>query len=144
LLANIVLAIFLMTVSALTGYWAQDRSPPVETHHIEAVNSPVPPGATLKIRYDITRHRVCHVRLQQFIFDGENTRFAVNTTDLPTDPAGLGEEKYAVPVDIPTLASPGPARYRAVRSYTCNPLQFMLDWPIPMITTDVAFEIRAP
>ena len=51
-------------------------------------------------------------------------------------PGSLGEDRFMVIFRVPPEAHPGPARYRAIRAYYCNPLHQLFDWPILVIAPD--------
>jgi hypothetical protein len=139
---NIAIAFIAMTISAVAGFWFQDREWPIRDLRVDAMTPVAKPGEAVKIRHHFIRQRTCHVQLEQFVFDGEGVRHIAPTEDYLAAPGGPGEEDFATLVRLPPEASEGTARYRAVRLYYCNPIHHWLSWPIVVVSGDVRFQIK--
>jgi hypothetical protein len=142
LIFQALVTVFAMILAGLLGWWVLDRDLPVVVKEVRAVTSVVPPGGTLKIQHLFHRKRLCHVHLEQVIFDSENVRFTVADEDYSTSPGRLGNDLFALQVAVPQTAAEGVAVYRGTRTYFCNPLHTWLDWPVVLIGPNVEFEIR--
>jgi hypothetical protein len=142
MVVNFIIAVIAVGLSALLGYWASDREPPVELRSVEPVQTSVPPGGVLKLKYQLVRKRVCRVHLEQLIYDADNTRVAEADEDYYSAPGSIGAESFALQIRVPYEASEGQARYRSFRTYYCNPLHTWFDWPIVVGSADINFEIR--
>jgi hypothetical protein len=111
---NLIATIAVISISAVLGYWAQDRSLPITV--LSEVAEPD-------------------------VFDGKRTRHRLPTEEFLTAPGPVGLDEFAIPIEITKAMAGGKAHYRSVRSYYCNPLQRILTWPIIVIPPDAEFEI---
>lgn len=130
IVANVIVAGVFMAVALSLGYWTQDRAEPVTIMSATIEKDDVKPGEFFRIRYVIKRHRICRVHLENVMYDGTRTRFTMPDEDFEQSPGVIGDDNFAIAVFIPNEASPGPASYRGIRSYYCNPVQKWFDWPI--------------
>jgi hypothetical protein len=123
------------------GSLAADRDLPVVIYTAEAATPIVSPGAELRIEYTLLRRRSCEVNSDRFIFDSQKTRFEVPDLNIR---AGLatGPDHYVVPVNVKPETAPGPAIYRTITNYICNPLQRI--WPIEGGVRDISFIVAKP
>lgn len=138
---NFIIGLLAAISSAMLGYWIQDRDPPTNLIAITIDNDPVMRGGVIKVRHNFIRNRACHVRLQQFVWDSQNQRLVIPAEEYIADPGAIGEENFLTFARLPVDMHPGPARYRAVRAYYCNPLHSWADWPIILAAPDVEFNI---
>lgn len=133
-----LIAVVLLSVATLT-YWVQDRTSPVMIAE-ERVETPlVPRGGQLRVKYIIERKKACHVVLEQMLFDSRRGRFILDDQEYLSEP--LGRDEFSVVIETPSQMTEGPARYRASRSYFCNPMHRALNWPITVTQDDVGFEV---
>ena len=129
----------------LLGGWlgtqAADRDLPVVIYTAEASSPIVSPGSELRIEYTLLRKRSCEVSSDRFIIDSRKTRHELPDLNIK---AGLeiGQDHYFVPIDVKPEVAPGPAVYRTITSYVCNPLQRM--FPIAAGQRDIGFIVRTP
>jgi hypothetical protein len=138
---NFIIALFVIVCSAILGYWAQDWDDPITDYKAQMVTTQAEQGSMLKVRHSFIRRRKCHVHLEQFVFDGDGVRTIFPDEDYTVSPGQLGEDNFVTAVQLPLTTAIGPARYRAVRSYTCNPLQTLLQLPIIVISPDLKFDV---
>lgn len=143
--ALVILAVIAVGFSAALGYWYQDRVPPTKIISEEVWNRAVRPGEFLYLDVVVERTRNdCRVHVERIIFDGIGARIPLPDEDFGAQPGETGRAaSFKEPVFIPNYAAPGEARYRAIRSYWCNPLQRIFDWPVIVRTEDHPFRIVA-
>jgi hypothetical protein len=138
---NWFMTALVVAITAIITYWAQDRRPPVQIIE-EAVETPfVPVGGSLRVRFSINREKVCHVHLEQFIYDSRRGRFVLPDEDYQIAPGIVGRDEFVSVIQIPRAFLPGRARYRAIRAYYCNPIHTWLSWPIVVVAPEVEFEV---
>lgn len=123
------------------GIYAADNEMPVMVRTAEAATPIVSPGGELRIEYTLERRRSCEVWSDRFVVDARKVRFELPDLNIKAG-LPLGPDHYIVPVEVKPEAAPGPAFYRTVTSYRCNPLQWI--FPINGGTRDIPFIIRAP
>lgn len=127
--------------AGLLGVWAGDREPPTVSADLRPVSVEVPPGGELKVRYTVFRTRSCPLRVERMLFDSTGTRYILPSTEFSSAPGPLGNDSYISMVPLPINISPGPARYRAITIYKCNPIHSI--WPIVAQAQDVEFMVIA-
>jgi hypothetical protein len=127
-------------VGGWLGSMASDRHPPVKFYSNEIVNSPHP-GEPLRVRSVVWRDRACHTTVHRLIFDKDD-RFVIPDVVFAAGTLPLGDDSFIVPIPISPVADPGPAIYRTVHAYRCNPLHWI--WPITVGPIDHQFTIAAP
>jgi len=138
---NWFMTLLLILGTAIVTLWSSQRTPPVDILE-ESVETPiVTMGEALRVHYIIDRKDVCHVHLEQFLFDSRRGRFSLPDDDYSVAPGNVGRDEFSIVVPIPKGFLPGPATYRAIRSYRCNPIQAWLDWPIIVTAPDVNFDV---
>lgn len=138
---NIIITFITLSLAATLGYWTQDRRPPTRIMEVRALTEVVRPGGNVLIYYEVERERGCHVHVEQIIFDSQRRRIAAPDEDYTGAPGPARQDTFALSVSIPTNVSEGTARYRAIRSYYCNPIHRWFDWPIVVVTPDITFTI---
>lgn len=121
------IAFFVCVVSlSLLGGWvgtlAADREMPTIVYSAEPSKSIVPAGGELRIEYVVRRTRMCAVDVDRFIIDSDKVRFPLDDLQVRAGLA-LGEDRFIQPVKIPPEAVNGPATYKTISTYYCNPLQ---------------------
>lgn len=143
-LLNVMMVVGLICLSGILGYWLQDRDPPTKIKKAIALTDTVAPGGTFKVRYVFARRKLCHVRIEQIVYDSEGMRYSPRTTDLVVDPSSalMSDETIGYAIEIPTHFVEGQGLHRSIRAYYCNPLHELLHWPIILIGPDVIFNIR--
>ncbi|MGU3493375.1 hypothetical protein ACLBXM_04965 [Xanthobacteraceae bacterium A53D] len=124
---------------AYVGLSALDREPPVIVTDSRVLTPQVQPGGSLKVEVEILRTRRCETKVDRIVFDSTGARFVLEPVEFTSAGGGRGEERYANLIPIPRDAAPGPARYRSIATYRCNPLH--RPWPIVGEPREVAFEI---
>lgn len=131
----------LWVVGGWLGSLASDREVPVLIYTAEASSPIVSPGSELRIEYTLLRRRSCEVSSDRFIIDSRKTRHELPDLNIK---AGLdiGQDHYFVPVEVKPEVATGPAVYRTITSYVCNPMQRI--FPIRAGQRDITFIVRAP
>lgn len=140
-ISNSIIGAFVIVVSGILGYWAQDRDDPIVNYRAEIVTPKVEQGGVLKVRHTFDRKRECHVILEQLTYDAEGVRTAHANEDYAVAPGGVGPERFITALKLPITATVGEARYRAIRAYHCNPLQKLLDLPIVVLSPDLTYTV---
>lgn len=139
---KIMLGISMFAMALLGGYLgflAGDRDPPTTVYQVRVLSPVVERGGLLKIAYTLRRHRHCTTEINRFIYDKDGFRHPL--PDQKFNPGlKLGEEEYAIAVEIPITAVAGPARYETNSNYVCNPMQNF--WPIIGGQRSLSFTIR--
>lgn len=131
----------LMAAGALGGYLGflvADRELPLQILDMKPTVERVSPGDTLRVQYQVFRYRDCRMHVTRLIFDSERTMHVIAELDLPSG-LPLGNDFLTTPVPVPLTATKGPAKYRIIVSYACNPLQRL--WPLVAPPREVSFEI---
>jgi hypothetical protein len=123
------------------GYIISDRTTPVEFLEYRVLTPQVQPGGDLRIRYRIVRKSFCATHVDRFIFDAEGVRISLESLDLAAGGGELGSDAYISAVQVPRNIAQGPARYRAIVTYTCNWIQHVFGVPVKAVTQDVEFEV---
>lgn len=145
-LAQRVLAVCCMTVGLLiVGFltWsATDRDLPVTIKLMRVLPPLVAAGDEVNVEFTVMRNRLCTVRGEGYIFDGDKVRWPYP----PSEPKMLSEdleveESYAIKRKIPDNAAPGSSKYRVSLYYNCplNPMHLL--WPITDVADSLTFEI---
>lgn len=126
-------------VGGSSGVWLVDRDLPVVINSAETATPIVKPGGELRIEYTLLRKRSCEVTSDRFIIDAHKVRFELPDLNIKS---GLqtGPDHYIVPVEVKPEAALGPATYRTITSYVCNPIQRL--FPIEAGQRDINFVIR--
>ncbi|MGU3495947.1 hypothetical protein ACLBXM_18045 [Xanthobacteraceae bacterium A53D] len=126
-------------LGAYIGTLIIDREPPVIVTSSQVLTPQVAPGDALKVEVEILRTRRCETTVDRIVFDAAGARHVLEPVQFSSAGGGRGEERYANLIPIPKDAAPGPARYRSIATYRCNPLH--QPWPIVGEPREVAFEI---
>ena len=125
--------------SGVLGFWASDRSPPVKVLSAEAINSPVRAGQDLLVRWDIDRLESCHANVDRMIVDEQRVVYTLEDVDFKAGLGPTGHDYVLTATTVPQQAGIGPAKYRVVVAYRCNPTHAI--WPI-VRGYDIPFMIR--
>lgn len=137
------LAFFLLlgiwATAGIIGYWVIDRDPPAKVILGEVLTPSVGPGDWLRVRYHVRRKDRCRVNIEQIMVDKDGMRARLEDVNYAVDPV---DEWVGLAAQVPSYFVGGEARYHVIRAYYCNPLQRMLDWPIPTIGPMVSFTVR--
>lgn len=137
LLINFIIASLALIISGTLGYWVQDREPPVDIKELKILVDPVKIGGVAKMAYWIQRRKTCHVVIEQLLYDKDNVRTELPDEDFIAEV--VGNDRFAIGFKVPDTVEPGPMRYRAVRSYYCNPVHFWFSWPVTVVSPEVNF-----
>lgn len=127
-------------IGATLGMWSADREPPVHILRANVLNQTVKPGEDLRIQYTVQRVRSCHTHIDRILYDSTNMRRDLDDVDFSASPISNGESTYIMGVAIPRNFAQGPARYRTIATYSCNPLQRNF-YPIVVTNDDIEFTI---
>lgn len=122
------------------AWFAADRSVPVEVLSSEVLTPRVRPGDKLVIRQRLRYIRNCSAHVDRVLYDSHTRREFLRDVDYEYPPLGLGTRTVTFEEDVPTNFGPGPAEYRALPAYHCNPLQKYY-WPITRPETVLRFEV---
>lgn len=127
-------------VGITLGMWAIEREPSTVMRRMEVVTPEVQPGGRLRIHYYVTRYKDCMIRIDRSIHDSQKVRYVLPDLDFTKAPGPIGEDDYVSETVIPNTLAEGPAYYRAITRYQCNPLHRF--WPIVTGPTDLHFIIK--
>jgi hypothetical protein len=127
--------------AGIAGVMIGDREPPTVIDKTEILTPVVAPGENLRIRYEVYRRRSCHTRVERILLDGENARFVLPVTELSGAPGLLERDAYVSVIPIPTDATRGVGKYRAITTYKCNVIHSLF-WPIIVVGNDAVFTIE--
>lgn len=128
--------------SGIAGVMVSDRQLPVTVLSRRVLTPEVEPGGVLRIAYSIERSKACRTLAERLIIDADGTRHIL--PDLDFEALGNpGSDDFVSQVGVPINAAPGPAKFRAVTSYACNPVQRFI-WPITVVAPDQNFVILKP
>jgi hypothetical protein len=130
----------LAALGAWMGHWVSDREPPTTVIRTELIPLKPYPGGEVQVRYFVRRYRACATRVERLLFDAQQLRIPLPVRDFATSPGPVGDDSYVVSVPIPDSAMPGPARYRILTTYVCNPWHNIV--PIVVSASDVMFTIQ--
>ena len=126
---------------AMLGLWTTDREPPTRAARINVLTSEVRPGAELRIMYTVQRWRSCKTHVDRLLVDADGVRRDLADVDFAGAPGPLGETTYIISITIPRSFAQGRAHYKAISTYTCNPIQRMFS-PIVVAGDDIEFEVN--
>lgn len=123
------------------GWWTADRTPPTDMIERIVETPQVPQGGTLRVRAVFVPTKNCQIHADRFLIDRTDAIFPIlPPTDFAAGNAAIGlEESYVTRVHIPKEMALGPATYRAITTYWCNPIHHI--WPITREPQDVRFEV---
>lgn len=122
------------------GYWVQDDVAPTTILRAEVIPLKPYPGGEVHIRYFIRRYRSCNTRVERTLYDAKQLRIPLPERSFSASPGPVGDDSYVVSVPLMASISPGPATYRIITTYICNPFHNI--WPIVVTSPDVHFTIR--
>jgi len=130
---------FLVVIGSLV-VWYFDTAPPLTIATVEVRTYAVPRGGELTIDYQIEQHRACPGSLQRVIVDSQDVVQFVEPQDFSATAASR-LRRLTVSVPVPVGAATGIARYQAVLSFECNPLQRLFGKTIEVRTPAIEFEV---
>jgi hypothetical protein len=137
-----LLSAAILGIAGTLAWWAADRALPVEVLSSEVLTPRVRPGDKLVIRQRVRYLRNCAAHVDRAIFDSHTHREFLKDVDYDYPPLGLGTKTVTFEEDVPLFFGGGPAEYRALPAYHCNPLQRYY-WPITRPETVLPFQIAA-
>ena len=143
---NVAAAFVSVAIVAPLMWMLLDRDPPY-TDHVGTITPADPaPGDWITVDWKLTVHRVCHGWVQREIVDSQGVicnydkQPAIRRDQLSNQQMGSPPDRLNRSFPLCDRAAPGPARYRALTCYQCNPLQKW--WPICVRTPNIQFTIR--
>lgn len=100
-------------------------------------------GGLLVLEYETQTHRACEGISQRVIVDSQEFLQLIEPTTVRISEQDVSPKRNRATVIIPVPygAAVGPARYQAVLSFQCNPLQRLLGRTIEVRTPLVRFDI---
>jgi hypothetical protein len=103
-------------LTSLAVYW-YNEAPPVSYSRREILTPSVPPGGPLMVKISAELTKDCVATSHRTIVDaaGVETDYAPVTRPAVTD--------FVVTIQVPLGATPGPAKYRSIVEWNCNPVQ---------------------
>jgi hypothetical protein len=139
---QILVIIGMAIFAGILGWWTIDRAPPTNLQAQRVIEDEAQtPGGRLLIEYTTHRYKVCSVVLEQVLFDSRGIRYILPEQEYTVEPGTNGAETFVLPVPIPDKFSAGPARFRAFRTYACNPIQRWF-WPVVLRSPDIEFDVK--
>lgn len=133
-------ALTLCAGAGILGRWIGDRSEPSITERFEILTPEVKPGEELRIKFYVRRERTgCTITVYRLILDSQQARYVLTERFFPYAPGPVGEDTYITPVVIPDGIALGPALYRTMTTFACNPIQYV--WPIDQHPLDIHFNV---
>lgn len=120
------------------AYLALDRAPPYERVRGFIYPSNAKAGERVAIHWDGDRKRSCFGVVNRTIVDSHGVVYAFEAVAAVYADVKPGMQ-LAREFSLPAQISPGPAVYRAITRYVCNPVQNF--WPIFVQGPDVHFNI---
>lgn len=129
-------------VAGSLGAWYSDTTLPIVVHSREITNSPVNPGGEIRVRYVITRYRICSGKTERIMIDSSQTRFTLESTAFENTTSSTGLDEFNITVKVPVAMAQGPAEYRMATVYECNPLHEILPLGIKGPVNSIKFEVR--
>lgn len=145
---NIVAAFVSVVFIAPVMWMLMDRAPPYVHLHGEIYPIDPKPGDQLTVEWTMKTSRVCSGWVQREIIDSQGVicnydkQPAIRRDQLSAQQKDWKGDRLSRSFPLCARAAPGPARYRALTCYECNPLQHW--WPICVRTPDIGFEILPP
>ena len=130
----------ILTVAGTFAWFAGDRAIPVEVLSSQVLTPRVRPGDKLVIRQRVRYLRNCAAHVDRALYDAHTHREFLRDVDYDQPPLGLGTKTITFEEDVPANFKGGTGEYRALPSYSCNPLQKYY-WPITRPETLLRFEI---
>jgi hypothetical protein len=130
----------ILSVAGLLAWFAADRAIPVEVLSSQVLTPRVRPGDKLVIRQRVRYLRNCAAHVDRALYDSDTHREFLRDVDYDQPPLGLGTKTITFEEDVPVNFKGGTGEYRALPSYSCNPLQKYY-WPITRPETLLRFEI---
>ena len=116
-----------------------DRAPPVEQLEQREELTGLKPGAAGNIFVRVKRKRLCSTDVDVILFDGDGSRFVVNSArDLLSK--RLGEDEYRVYIKIPSDFTPGKSYGYFHLTYRCNALHRL--WPVEETLDEFVFSVK--
>ncbi|AWN43186.1 hypothetical protein [Methylobacterium durans] len=138
-----VISSAILLAAGTLAWFAADRKLPVEIVSTDVLTPVVKPGGKLIVQTRIRYLRECNTHVDRAIYDSHTHRRFLPDIDYERPPQGLGEFTYTSEIDVPDFFGSGPAEFRAVPIYACNPLQRYY-WPITRDDIVVPFEVESP
>lgn len=118
-----------------------DRQPPLIYIEAQSVQTSVPAGGQLEIRFDVERQRICQtLSVSRYILAATGDEYAVNAYTVSTE-TRPGRERYDRTITVPENVPPGPAEYFIRLKYACNVIH-NLGWPILVESPRVRFTVE--
>lgn len=141
-----IIAAFVVVIFVAPLFWMLlDREPPYSEHAGKTIPHEVKAGDQITVEWQMRVNRVCPGYIAREIVDSQNVLW-----NYDVQPSIRREQQFDVAgaprltrlrrsFTIPEQAAPGPARYRSLSCYICNPIQQL--WPVCIRTPDVNFTI---
>lgn len=138
-----IVLLSVVTIGVSIARWWSDARPPVEILNVKAREKTVMRGGILVLEYETRTHRACEGISQRVIVDSQEFLQLIEPTTVHISEQDVSPKRNRATVIIPVPygAAVGPARYQAVLSFQCNPLQRVLGRSIEVRTPTVRFEI---
>lgn len=133
----------LATIGVTIALWWTDQMPPIEIVDVKAREGTVIRGGFLTLEYKTLTRRACEGVSQRIIVDSQEVLQLIEPTTVRISEQDVSRKRSRATVIIPVPygAAVGPARYQAVLSFQCNPLQRLLGKTIEVRTPLVRFDI---
>jgi hypothetical protein len=139
---GLVLASVFIVGTTLVRWWA-DAKPPIEIISVRAKDTTTTRGGYIVLDYETRALRACSGVAQRVIVDSQDVLQIIEPAPVLISEEAISARRTrsSVIVPVPHGAAIGRARYQAVLSFQCNPLQRAFGWTIEVRTPTVFFEI---
>lgn len=140
--ANVFLFIILVIFSYIIwSVWDRTFGPvPVDVISVYAVNSQVPVGGSIKVHYDVIRHKMCEFDTNWTITDSQGKRARV--VEPHVNATGyVGADSFVRAYPLPDDVALGPASLVVVVSWSCPENLYEQIVPRPHVNQPVNFTV---
>lgn len=132
-----------VAVVAPIAWMLLDRDPPYTYPHVEITPHDVEQGGMHDITFTTIQNRVpCGPGLVYREYQEASGKLHTFTPVMRTEIPELDENgRFTREGILPEFITEGRTIYRGKACYVCNPVHWLLDWPVCAVTPDVEFNV---
>lgn len=140
---NVVVAFIAIAGFAPLLWMVMDRDPPYRFEQVEISPADAVQGSEIHITFTVRPNRApCSPGLVYREFkEVASSRLFIYDPILRSEAPALVNNSFTRISKLPIDIAPGPALYRGMACYTCNPIHSWLRWPVCVTTPNVQFNI---